>query len=73
MTYRGHVRNGQILLDEPVELPEGVAVDIELPAQVFQKPSVRISRPERSLPLAKFEPLELPGSSLADELVHDRR
>lgn len=73
MTYRGHVRNGQILLDEPVVLPEGAAVDIQLPSQVFSIPRVRITRPESSQPLTKLEPLELPGNSLADELVRDRR
>ncbi len=30
MTYRGHVRNGKITLDEPVALPEGVAVNVEI-------------------------------------------
>ncbi len=29
--FRAHVRNGQIVLDEPVELPEGVAVEVLLP------------------------------------------
>lgn len=28
MTYRGHYRNGVIVLDEPVELPEGAEVQI---------------------------------------------
>ena len=28
MTYRGHVKDGQILLDDPVSLPEGVEVQI---------------------------------------------
>lgn len=28
MTYRGHVKNGAILLDERVALPEGTAVDV---------------------------------------------
>ena len=28
---RAHVHNGQIVLDEPVELPEGVAVEVLLP------------------------------------------
>jgi hypothetical protein len=32
MTYRGHVKNGQITLDEPVELPEGAAVNVDLVA-----------------------------------------
>ena len=26
MTYRGHVRNGVVVLDEPAELPDGMAV-----------------------------------------------
>lgn len=30
MTYHGHVRNGQISLDEPVALPEGTAVKVEI-------------------------------------------
>ncbi len=28
---KAHVHNGQIVLDEPVELPEGVAVEVLLP------------------------------------------
>ena len=30
MTYRGHVKNGQITLDPPVELPEGAEVAVQL-------------------------------------------
>lgn len=30
MAYMGHVENGAIVLDEPVALPDGVAVRIEL-------------------------------------------
>lgn len=30
MVYKGRVKNGAIVLDEPVTLPEGVAVRIEL-------------------------------------------
>ena len=30
MIYRGHVRNGTVVLDEPVVLPEGIAVEVEL-------------------------------------------
>jgi hypothetical protein len=30
MTYRGHVRDGRITLDDPVELPEGIAVNVEV-------------------------------------------
>lgn len=30
-TVSAHVRNGQIVLDEPVELPEGTAVEVLVP------------------------------------------
>ncbi len=30
MTLRGHVEGGQILLDEPVSLPDGASVQIEV-------------------------------------------
>ena len=30
MTYRGHVENGRILLDEPAPLPEGAEVKVEV-------------------------------------------
>jgi len=30
MAYPGHVKNGVIVLDEPVRLPEGAAVRVEL-------------------------------------------
>ena len=31
MTYRGRIKNGAVLLDEPVELPEGAEVEVTLP------------------------------------------
>ena len=34
MTYRGHIKNGQVALDEPVELPEGAEVRVELAEKV---------------------------------------
>jgi len=30
MTYRGHIENGVIILDEPADLPEGVQVNIDV-------------------------------------------
>jgi hypothetical protein len=30
MTYQGHVENGSVVLDSPVELPEGVKVEISV-------------------------------------------
>ncbi len=33
MTYRGHVRNGQIMLDEAALLPEGAEVHVDVIAR----------------------------------------
>ena len=30
MTYRGHIKNGQITLDEPAKLPEGAEVSVQV-------------------------------------------
>jgi hypothetical protein len=30
MTYRGHVENGIVVLDDPVALPEGAPVQVDL-------------------------------------------
>ncbi|OQC04040.1 MAG: hypothetical protein BWX80_02617 [Candidatus Hydrogenedentes bacterium ADurb.Bin101] len=30
MTYKGHVQNGAIVLDEPVNLPDGAIVSLEI-------------------------------------------
>ncbi len=43
MTYRGHVKSGQIVLDEPVALPEGAVVNVDVvengrsPATIWEK------------------------------------
>jgi hypothetical protein len=68
MTYRGHIRNGQVLLDEPARLPEGAEVNVDVVEKM-----VRITRPQERQRLAKFQPIEMPGGSLADELIWDRR
>jgi hypothetical protein len=68
MTYRGRIRNGQVLLDEPARLPEGAEVNVE----IIEK-KIRITRPVRRRGLAKFRPVDMPGGSLADELIRDRR
>lgn len=39
MTYRGHIKNGVVVLDEPVELPEGLEVRIE-PLEVNEASSL---------------------------------
>ena len=30
MTYRGHVKNGMVVLDDPVKLPDGAEVRVEV-------------------------------------------
>jgi len=30
MTVRGHIKNGAVVLDEPVKLPDGMDVEVEL-------------------------------------------
>ena len=39
MTYRGHVKNGVVVLDEPVKLPEGAEVQVDLQATLPDKPA----------------------------------
>ncbi|MCG3197313.1 MAG: hypothetical protein GHCLOJNM_01798 [bacterium] len=39
MTYRGHVENGVVVLDEPAELPEGAVVEVDLPRPLPKKPA----------------------------------
>jgi hypothetical protein len=68
MTYRGHVTNGQITLDEPARLPEGAEVHVEI---VEKK--LRISGPKERMPLRDFKPIEMPGGPLSDDIIRDRR
>ena len=44
MTYRGHIENGRIVLDEPAELPEGsrVTVHVEPRSQAGALPPGRL-------------------------------
>ena len=52
MTYRGHVKNGAVVLDAPVALPEGAAVEV-----------VVVATPSARPPIASIEQLrsKLPG------------
>ncbi|HEX5472091.1 MAG TPA: hypothetical protein VFW73_09400 [Lacipirellulaceae bacterium] len=40
MTYRGHVKNGQIALDESVELPEGAEVQVSVLPAAKNEPGI---------------------------------
>jgi len=48
MEYRGHVKNGVVVLDDPVDLPEGVEVRIELGA--LTGPEATEGRPDDERP-----------------------
>ena len=39
MTYRGRVKNGVIVLDEPVDLPEGTEVEVHAPTNGSAEPT----------------------------------
>lgn len=68
MTYRAHVKNGQITLDEPAQLPEGAEIRVEV-----VEGRTPITRPKNPRPLGKFEPISLPGGPLSEDIVRDRR
>ena len=68
MTYRGHIRAGQIALDEPAQLPEGAEVKVE----VLER-KVQITEPLKPQRLGSVQPIMTPGGSLADELIRERR
>jgi len=40
MTFRGHIKNGQITLDEPASLPEGAEVRVQVLEKSDSKPTV---------------------------------
>lgn len=86
MTYRGHVHNGRITLDEPVKLPEGAAVNIEL---LDQPRGGQVPSPEQDLisrgllravpqgkDLARFRawlPAQIDGKPLSQTIIEERR
>ena len=36
MVYIGHVKNGMVVFDQPVALPEGLEVCVEIPEKSFE-------------------------------------
>jgi hypothetical protein len=40
MTYRGHIRNGAVVLDTPAELPEGAAVEVSVVGPQARRPPI---------------------------------
>ncbi len=63
MTYRGHIQNGQIILDEPADLPEGTRVSVE---PMFQPSSTHSG--SATVILNSLEPWEGPPEEL-DHLI----
>jgi hypothetical protein len=68
MMYRGQVKDGRISLDPPAYLAEGTVVTVMI-AEV--RPEISRSQPRK--PLGQISPLRMPGGSLGDEIVRDRR
>jgi hypothetical protein len=62
MSYRGHIKNGAVVLDEPVQLPEGAQVNVDL------------TPVERPVPLAElFKDLIGPGRDLPPDAARNKR
>ena len=57
MTYTGHVKNGVVVLDDPVTLPEGLAVRVE-PAETG-KPRTLADRLRDVIGVSKGLPSDL--------------
>lgn len=55
MTYRGRIKHGRITLDEPAQLPEGAAVNVE----VVEATSLKTQQRRPRVP--RFQPIEMPG------------
>jgi hypothetical protein len=41
MTYRGHIKNGRVVLKKPVKIPEGTEVSVTTVKAAKKKPSRR--------------------------------
>ncbi len=54
MICRGHVKNGVVVLDDTVTLPEGLAVQVELPAGEPEEPVLDNSRQTLGRKLLKY-------------------
>jgi hypothetical protein len=52
---RAHVRNGQIVPDEPVELPEGMVVEVMIPGVEIEPTREDLEAIEREIELSHAE------------------
>jgi hypothetical protein len=71
MTLQGHVKNGTIVLDQPIALPEGAAVQVEVSS--FQAPIAEIRAPGRKTLAERFKNIVGVASDLPQDLAdqHD--
>lgn len=53
MTYRGHIKNGTVVLDRPAELPEGTPVEVTVLTPV-RPPITSIDQLRSKLPDSDF-------------------
>ena len=60
MTYRGHVKNGTVVLDPPAELPEGAAVEVNVVPHATSE-----SAPNGRPPISSIQ--ELRGQDVGDD------
>jgi hypothetical protein len=65
MTFHGRVKNGQIALDQPAPLPEGALVAVQVIEERHTAPPSTRAR--------EFRPIQMPGGSLSEEIVRDRK
>jgi len=71
MVVRGHVKNGVVVFDEKVALPEGQEVSVVIPLQRGPGPHSVLDIPPVSLGQA-LRPLS-PDDDLLVEMLEDRR
>jgi hypothetical protein len=73
MTYRGHIRNGVAVLDEPAQLPDGTVVRVEVErinSEFWQNKSIEeLAREQGVNPCT--DPGDLTGDWPPDESVDD--
>lgn len=67
MTYHAYVMDGKVTFKELSTLPDGTSLRIEVDGPSPTAPA------ENKMKLREFKPVEMPGESLADDIVRDRR
>ncbi len=58
MRYRGHIENGAVVLDEPVDIPEGTPVSVELGPLQAEDPLVLATRVYEGLSRDQIDEVE---------------